>query len=135
MAKLTGDLIKVGQRVWAVGYDKNLRIEVPVELVIISDIIRPNSCEVVQVALATPNNGVVYYGSIPGTDMIGFYPGDDGVRPYNYDNRATQVFTTKEDLEQAMIVWDGRNPNWVDENGNDIKRDSLIDDLCDYYED
>lgn len=48
----------------------------------------------------------------------GIYLGDLGVPGYAYDNRTPQVFTTRESLEEAIKMWAGRNPNFVDTNGN-----------------
>jgi hypothetical protein len=121
MAKLTGKIIKSGLHVWAKGYDRATTKFVPVELVLVSGVERTpvSGAKVVYVNKCNQDDRIDYLGGIPEVGM-GIYLGDAGIRPYNYDNRATQVFTTKEECEQAIKLWAGRNPNFIYEDDEDV---------------
>ncbi|WP_407304242.1 hypothetical protein [Acinetobacter sp.] len=118
MAKLTGDIIKAGLHVWVAGLDKKLNI--PVEVVI--DTGEVYRCNIIEVTCVADDASNCCHRD-PNTGRHVIYLGDAGVRPYNYDSRAVQVFTTKGECQAAMNFWDGRNPNFLTENGDDIVYD------------
>jgi hypothetical protein len=115
MAKLTGDIIKAGLHVWALGYNRNTRKDVPVELIVISG--DAGSMGRLYVMPANAESDDKWLTKDPNTHQPVIYLGDSGVRPYNYDDRATQVFTTREEMEEAIALWGGKNPNFVTEDG------------------
>lgn len=132
MAKLTGDIIKAGLRVWVKGWDKELN-DIPVELVIdTGDVYETGTINVLRVSSHASEGCISRH---PDSGKYVLYLGDRGVCSHNYDNRATQVFTTREEFVAAMELWNGRNPNFVTEDGDSVKRAWEPDQAYyDYYE-
>lgn len=128
MAKLTGDMIETGLHIWAINHYHDS--PKPIELVIDAQQIEYGD-KVILVSIA--NKADEDCNSIsdhPVDDRKVIYIGDDGVRPYNYDDRCTQVFTTKESCQECIDMLNGRWPNFVREDG--IDRDRIIDDDWEY---
>jgi len=119
MAKLTGDIIKAGLHVWVGGYINGVLS--PVEVIIRDgQVNHSDEIQTIVVDLAVPTTEYVGVSRIAGTQKLGIYLGDAGVRPYNYDNRCTQVFTTQEEMQAAIDLWDDDNPNFLDEDGDPL---------------
>lgn len=113
MAKLTGDIIKAGLHVWVVGGGMDCN-DMPVEVVIDTGEIdaKYNTVDVLRMC---DNSSPACIPSDQDTGKYVLYLGDSGVRPYNYDDRQTQVFTTREELVEAMEAWAGKIPNFIAE--------------------
>lgn len=54
--------------------------------------------------------------------MDKLFVGDMGIRPLNYDDRCTQLFFSADDAMNAKILWDGANPNFLDESFQPLSR-------------
>lgn len=122
MAKLTGDMIQEGLHIWAINHYHD--VMAPIELVIDSKVIEYGD-EVLLVSVANKSDEECnLISEHPVDDRKVIYLGDDGVRPYNYDDRCTQVFTTKESCQECIDMLKGRWPNFVREDGSD--RDRII---------
>ena len=52
------------------------------------------------------------------------YPSDLGMPGAAYDNRVAQVFSTKAAMLKAMEYWGTRNPNFIDKDTGQDKRQS-----------
>lgn len=112
MAKVTGEMLVPGQRVWKMAYSSLLG-DVMVELIIIDGVVDTVHNKT-RVAYANPKDAQYHAASLDYVNgQYYIYLGDLGVRPYNYDERASQLFTTKKALEVAALAWDGKNPNFL----------------------
>ena len=121
MSKLTGDLIKKGMHVWVAGYDRKTMETIPVEMIIVTGEVERDS-NILHVVFSDRKLEEKCYGIScdPCVDRKVIYLGDYGVRPYNYDDRCTQVFTSEEEMLAAIDMWDGRYPTFVCEDGSDM---------------
>lgn len=111
MAKVNGSHLKAGAAIWTTGYVIGVG-NVPVKLIVVSGAVE--SSNRLAVTYDNPADATTYAASHDyenNTDFV--FLGDRGVRPYNYDNRVTQLFTTKSDLELALKAWNGKNPNFI----------------------
>lgn len=130
MAKLTGEIINKGLRVWVMAYESETMEPAPVELEIVTGVVERDR-NVVHVVFANRSDESLFYGISrdPKDDSNRYliYLGDDGVRPYNYDDRCTQVFTTKEETEAMIEMCAGRYPNFVCEDGSDKELRAFMD--------
>lgn len=136
MSKLTGDMIKQGLHIWVAAPEKTTCKLIPVEMIVVTGEVERDG-KVLHVVFAdeVTSKAVFSVSSDPRSDFQRYviYLGDDGVKPYAYDNRCTQVFTTKESMQAAIDMWNGRYPNFVTEDGETIERDtSYLDDWEDY---
>lgn len=135
MAKLTGDLIKAGMSIWVIGYERGVyNVQIPVELTIVDGVVKETSNSML-INFVDANVWSLKVTSLH-EDTNGYpsmYLGDQGVRPYAYDNRCTQVFTTKEEVQALIDMVGDRNPNFVDEEGSNIQHDPV--DSMDYLGD
>lgn len=111
MAKVNGSHLKAGAAIWTSGYVMGVG-KVPVKLIVVSGAIEASNR--VAVTYANPADAGTYAASPDHKDKADYvFLGDRGVRPFNYDNRMTQVFTTKVELEMAINAWAGKNPNFI----------------------
>jgi len=108
-----GDDLIEGQRIWAPGYSLSAKGYVPVELVIVDSHV-DRKYHRIKVAYVNQEDRQFHAASYDYEDEASYiYLGDLGVRPYNYDKRTPQVFHTKQALESAIALWDGKNPNFL----------------------
>ena len=100
MAKVTADeLKKLGTRFWVLDEVDEYPIEVEV-----SRGLYTSHGHILNVEVLVVDTGV---------KMV-LCPRDLGIRPINYDNRPTQAFTTKEEIDEAVKSWAGVNPNFLE---------------------
>jgi hypothetical protein len=111
MAKVNGSHLKAGAAVWTTGYIRGVG-KVPVKLIVVNGAIE--SSNRLEVTYDNPADATTHAASMDYENKKFFvFLGDRGVKPYNYDSRVPQLFTTKSDLELAIKAWDGKNPNFI----------------------
>lgn len=107
MAKVTADMVKPGKFFWLLGFDKERALTIPVRIEITSEVFLRYNIPVVLCRQNPYQEHVFYHEPL--------YLGDLGIRPLNYDNRPTQMWTTKMECKRAIRRWKGRNPNFLEE--------------------
>lgn len=114
MPALTKEMITPGLHIWVCAdpYSKNLE---PMEFIIVTGQVGIASSLLINALVFGKN----HYNHLAG-GREGIYLGDRGVPGYAYDERGPQIFTTREEMQAAIDMWAGRNPNFVDAEGNDI---------------
>lgn len=124
--KATKETLVVGAKVWVAGPSKWANKPVPMEVVIIGKQDKGHTMMFTGRAIKPEFQGKCF------SYTSGFFPSDYGVPEYTYDNRCCQIFTTEQEMADAIKLWNGRNPNCVDEEGNDINHIIFMSDIEGY---
>lgn len=112
MAKLTAEHLVAGAKIWMAGYSRITKKQVPLELKVVTGKLVEGIRFHVHYANATEHYIIgPSYSVTEDEPDFWVYLGDKGIRPYNYDSRPTQLFTTREEMQAAINLWDGKNPN------------------------
>lgn len=130
MAKVTKEDIKAGFEAYALGFIPSELGYHPVKIRFTNGILNEEH-EYFLIEILTKD--VFGFHLTDGKQVI--FPGDAGIEGFKYDNRPCQVFTTEEEAQAFINLCAGRNPNWVDEDGNyhEPYRDWEDDEEEDYY--
>lgn len=111
MAKVTAEHLVAGAKIWMEGYDQNTLTKVPLELIVVSNTFSQNR----HITVSYANQAdIEIIGPTNREEGFLLWPADRGIRPYNYDYRPTQLFTTREEMESAINFWEGENPNFLE---------------------
>ncbi len=112
--RVTAEHIKAGQHIFIAGVPRGLGKSVPLEVVILNGIV-DDEYHTVQIIHAHDIDLTTRAGyCIPDKDGRFLYLGDLGVKPYAYDGRVTQAYTTAEEMAAAIDLWAGKNPNFIE---------------------
>lgn len=104
--------LRIGMHVFVAGFFWAPRRYEPVKLQILS-MPDPTDLDAITVRVILIKGQDKHYRTKNKNGDAILFPGDMGMRPWNYDQRPTQVFTTRAACEKAIKEWGGRNPNFL----------------------
>lgn len=116
MSKVTMNELVKGAHIWMDGWDDKLKVNVPLELIVVTgELVEGIRIYVIYAHYTDLPIIGPSYGISDNEPDFWIYPADKGIRPINYDSRPTQLFTTKEEMQAAIDLWieAGKNPNFL----------------------